>query len=147
MTGTPQSGYAMKLDRSALEEQRKLELPNWRDFEHQLFRLTRIVNNTDAPQLGMISDKAEFKIDFAEPQYANSPQEKIIEWQGRISSNVSTPIDWIMSENPDLDRPQAELVYMANKAVNNPSLTLAPLTVGEPEETDEGAEDEAGGEA
>lgn len=136
LTGTPQSGYAMKMDRSGLEEIRKADVEHYREFEKELFELTRIVNNTDGGK--KISEAAEFHIDFAEPDYPMSPQEEGTTWGARISNNVATAVDWIMSENPDIDRKEAEQRYLVNKAINSPTRGLAPLTLAKPDDMGKG---------
>jgi hypothetical protein len=75
----------------------------------------------------LINEKAEFEIDFAEPVYGTTPTEEATYWQTRIANGVATGVDWIMSDNPDLSREDAELRWAANKAMSERK-PIAPLT-------------------
>jgi hypothetical protein len=125
LTGQPQSGYAMKIDHSQLNEIRENALPYWRSFEKKLFELTRMVNNTDMKDKP-ISENAEFKIDFAETSFEPSPDEKQREWTFLISQNAATATDLIKTNNPDLDDDEAMVKYAKNKAINT-ARTITPI--------------------
>jgi len=126
ITGSPASGYALKIDRSGLEEVRENDVEIYRGIEKELFEITRIVNNTDHAE--KISDTAEFHVDFAESNYPDSPQEESTKWQSRISNNVASPVDWIKADNPDLSDDEAAAKYAVNKGINQAKIPVSPLT-------------------
>jgi hypothetical protein len=125
ITGSPASGYAMKIDRSGLEEVRENDIEIYRGIEEELFNITKMVNNKDHNE--KISEDAEFHVDFAETSFPDSPQEEATKWQSRISNNVASPIDWIKADNPDLTDDEAMAKYATNKGINGAKIGLQPM--------------------
>jgi len=110
LSGTPQSGYSMKIDREPLMEIRNNQIEFYRMFEKDLFELTRIVNNTDLPNRS-ISVDAEFHIDFSEVDFDPTPDEDARYWTFKFTNNLATPIDYLMEKNKDLDEDGARILF------------------------------------
>jgi hypothetical protein len=123
-SGNGESGIKLKIKKEGIIERRQDQIPLYREYEHQLFEMTRIVNNYHSTD--EISDKAEFQIDFGEIKVENDSMEEANVWQTEITNNVSTPVDWIMQNNPDLDDEQAREIFEKNKAINGGNLGNIP---------------------
>lgn len=148
LSGSPSSGFAMKISNQAKLEFREDQVDIYREREHELFRISRIVWNTDVKGKP-ISEKAELRIDFAEPTFPESPDEQMTEWTFLKTANAVTDIDLIMRRNPDLTREEATKEYMRNKAFNQgervalkPAAAPAGMKPKEDEDTDEGGKAE-----
>lgn len=124
-----ESGFHLEVRRQGLVEQREKQLPIYREAEHKIFEVTRIVNNVHNKK--KISDDAVFEVDFAETDVPIDKREEADIWMTKIKSNVNTPIDWMMSENPDLDEEGAIKRYQENKAFNQQNrINVEPVTSG-----------------
>lgn len=128
LTGQPQSGYSLKIDRSSLMDIRDKEIPNYRRIEAELFEMMRIVNNHSFGGNGEkeIPTDAEFHIDFAEMRFDPSPDEQMRKDTFDLSNNLVTPVDLIMRDNPDLSEDDAMALWMKNKAITTAKVA-APL--------------------
>ena len=101
MQASVQSGFALKVQRQALDEKRSDQIKFWRINERELFFCARAANNLF--KLGtVIPDTAQIKVDFAEPVEISDPMEELKVNQERIKLGILSPIDLIMRENPDL---------------------------------------------
>ncbi len=128
MSASPQSGFALKISNIGKLEAREAQIPQYRRGERKLFDVTRIINN--AHNTEQISMSAKFSIDFADPDFPMSPDEKIKKDEFELKHNIKTDIDLIKEDNPDLTDEQAERKYRENKAVNEankPIIGLAPI--------------------
>ena len=147
LSGSPESGYKVHLDKQGLIEMREDDIQIYRTKEKELFNIIRIVNNVHNKL--KINEEAVFKIDFAEITPPESPEDKAKADTVQIMNNTKTPIDFIMRDNPDLTRDEATIVFNNNKAINSgalpPGAALTeveqPITTDEEEEEEE-AEDE-----
>jgi len=117
MSAIPASGFALELDNRQLLEDRQNKLSVLREKEDETFKKTRIVWNFHNPNKP-IDIKSMFKMDFGEIDFPKSEQDLATEKTVKIKNSVETPIDWIMQENPDLTREEAEKVFQENKAIN-----------------------------
>lgn len=117
LSGTPQSGYTMQISNQAKLEYREDQIDIYREREHELFRVSRIVWNTDVSDKA-INEEAEFAIDFAEITFPLSPDEKSQSFTFLKQNNAVTDINLIMERNPDLSEEDAIMLYNKNKAFN-----------------------------
>jgi len=140
ITGSPQSGYAMSLDRHALLEQRQNDIELYRFKEKELFDVTRIVNNVH--NVKKIDVKARFKIDYGEITFPVSDKEQAESDTINMVNNIITPIDILMRENPDLTEDEAAAKYAANKEINKQGEIVQPFAIQQPA-TAEVIEDDA----
>jgi hypothetical protein len=115
-SNTSASGYALKLSRRELDENRATQIAQYKAFEHELFRVTRIVNNTKLKD--KISDKAEFFIDFNEMSIGDSAADIREQWKFDISIGAKSVIDYIRYLNPDMSEEEAEEALIKARRVN-----------------------------
>ena len=118
-TGSPQSGYALKVKKEGLLELREEQLPMYRHSEGDLFNKIRIVNNYHSTK--KISDAAEFKIDFGDMTFPVSEQEENAAWIIKLSNNVVNLADWVQAINPDLTEDEALAAVDKNRKINSDS--------------------------
>jgi len=135
-SGTPESGFKLKVKKEGLLEQREKQLPLYRIAEKEIFEKTRIVWNYHNPDEA-INEEAKFEIDFADPTFINDKTEENENWIIKIDNNIASKVDWIRSENPDLDDDAAQQKLDENKAINDLNqVQIKPIT-NETGETDE----------
>lgn len=115
-SGNPASGFAIELSNRTLLEAREDDIEIYRAREQDLFKVTRAVHNEHSNK--PISEDAEFQINFAEATFPESKTEKARSRTIEIANNVSTPVDWIMEDDPDLTREQAVAIFERNKSFN-----------------------------
>jgi hypothetical protein len=134
LTGQPQSGYSLKIDRSTLVDIREKEIPNYRCIEKELFEMVRVVNNHSYKGIAdkMISDSAEFHIDFAEMRFDPSPDEQMRSDTWGIANGTLTPVDVMLRENPDMSVEDATAQYLKNKAMMGAAMKQPLKQPGEP---------------
>ena len=127
-SGSGESGIKLKIKKEGLMELREDQLPLYRESENKLFEITRIVNNYH--NIKKINENATFNIDFGEIKFQSDEEAEARTWTIKIQNNVSTAIDWIKADNPDLDDDKAEIKYKENKAINQSSkggVVIQPL--------------------
>ena len=136
ITGTPESGYRAQMDRKMLLDRRQDMVGFYRQFENELFEITRVVNNVHHPE--KISEDAKFKIDYDDMSVEMTKAEENGDWTFLISQNAATPVDIIRKNNPDLNEAEAIAVYEKNKALNAAS-RVAPSVLTVPKITKPGS--------
>ena len=135
------SDYQKIMDAVDQMEMRQDDLEFMRSYEKQRYEITKLVWNTHALELGMdeINDDGfEFKVDFAEIGIHETEVDKQSKRIFELTHNLSTPIDWMMEENPDLTREQAEKLILENRkfnSINNKPISrfeslLKPMEIG-----------------
>lgn len=126
--GTPESGYRAQMDRKMLLDRRQDMVGFYRQFENELFEITRVVNNVHHPV--KINEQAKFKIDFDDLSVEMTKDEENKDWTFLISQNAATPVDIIRKNNPDLNEQEAIAQYEKNKALNSAGrVSSQPLTI------------------
>jgi hypothetical protein len=121
LSGTPSSGFAIMLSNLAKLEYRQAQLPLYRKYEEEMFNVIRSVWNYHN-QDKMISESAEFVIDFADILFPRSPDEIQKDFLFRKQNNAATDIDLILELNPDLDKETAKRQWIENKAFNEAAM-------------------------
>src|SRR3990167_11235698 len=84
--------------------------------------MTKLVWNTHAQELGvdeLNDDGFEFKVDFAEIGIQETPADKQAKREFELKHNLSTPADWLIEDNPDLTKEQAEQKLKENRMFNS----------------------------
>ena len=66
----------------------------------------------------LIDIKSKLRIDFGEIEFPLSMDERGRDISVNVMNNIKTPIDYIMDDNPDLTREEAEKKFTENKAFN-----------------------------
>ena len=123
-------------------EARQAQIKTYAMNEQKLFNIERAIWNYHNPGK-RISEDAKLIVDFVEPTFPLSPDEKVKDAEYRLKHNISTEIDLIMENNPDLEKDEAIKLYQQNKifnGANKPIVTLAPVMqpgTQEPEEEEE----------
>lgn len=117
MSGSPTSGFALKISNIGKIESREAQLPLYRNKEHELFDIERIIWNYHNPTK-KIPYEARLEVDFAELTFPKSPDEKVKQDEFNLRHNIITEVDILIRENPDLTEEQALERYKENKAFN-----------------------------
>lgn len=146
------SDYQKMMDAVEQLEVRRDDIEPCRDYERQVYEITKIINNKayeDAELrnrfgLKIIPDNLQLKVDFADIKIELTPEQKWADRKEREARNMASAIDWLMEENPDLTVEQAEEILLKNKEINQgagsqrqPSF-LESLNLVEPNKTIEG---------
>ena len=101
-----ESGRSKQVSNSELEERRADDLALFARYEDQLFSLFKVIWN--AHNLGrQISPEAVLWCQFYQPEISQTPYEKASNWRALLEMEVISPVDIVMSLNPDLDRETA----------------------------------------
>ena len=120
MSAQAASGFSLKISNIGKIEARQMQLPSYRQGEHQLYDVEKIIWNFHRPE-AKISDEAEFEIDFAEIAFPKDPGEQVKQDEFNLRHNIITEIDLIKRSNPDIDDEQAERQWRENKVFNEAS--------------------------
>ena len=118
---TSESGIALKMRNLELTDDRKSDIARWRDIEHNIFELERLMV---AVELGQDAGDLE-DVDFSESVEVLNDQEQREKWDWELSKGIIDLADIVMQKNPDLTREEAEEILAEKKT-----------TFGEPEEVE-----------
>jgi hypothetical protein len=111
------SGKALEIKNRALKEIREDQIEIFRQSEKELFNLIRIVNNYHSKS--QISDKLEFKIDYAEMEIHDDPESKRKTADHDLEKGLISPAQYYMIFNPDIkDAENAEKILKENLEKN-----------------------------
>jgi len=127
-SGSPTSGFHLKIKKEAILEKREDQLPVYRNREKEIFKISRIVWNYHNPN-EKIDIKSKHKIDFGEITFPKSIDEEAKEFEFLKRNNVKTDIDLIIDDNPDLTREEAMEIFEKNKAFNSANQVVFTPTV------------------
>ena len=122
MSAQPSSGFALMISNIGKLESRQSQIPLYRKNEKKIFEIERIIwnyHNISNP----ISWDAQFISDFVEPEFPKSADEQIKEDEFNLLHNLTTEVELLMRNNPDLTREQAEEQHKVNKASNKQDQT------------------------
>ena len=101
---TAESGVALRLRNQELQDDRKSDVTRWRNIEHQLFELEKLMI---AVEVGKDAGDLE-DVDFSESVDILSDQEQRDKWEWELSHGLIDKADIMMQKNPDLTREEAE---------------------------------------
>tara|TARA_R100000664_G_scaffold21932_1_gene31338 strand:- start:54 stop:1394 length:1341 start_codon:yes stop_codon:yes gene_type:complete len=101
---TAESGVALRLRNQELQDDRKSDVTRWRNLEHELFELEKLMI---AVELGKDAGDLE-DVDFSESVDILSDQEQRDKWEWELSKGIIDVADILMQKNPDLTREEAE---------------------------------------
>lgn len=108
-----QSGRALKIRNRALLESREDQLPNYQQAEHDLFDVTRIVNNAHFSE--QIEEEAEFGCDFGEIEFPEDPAEELAQKTKELKAGLISLAAFYRHFNPDVeDDQEAEKTIIGN---------------------------------
>lgn len=110
------SGIALRIRNMPLMEIREDQIPFYRQFERDLFKVTRIVNNAHLiGKAQVISEKAEFSVDFAEIVFPEDPAAALKHATDQLKSGLISLGQFYMIFNPDeKDEKEAEKRIIEN---------------------------------
>ena len=86
----------------------------WQGNEQNIFKVMQAVHNRD--NQFQIPKGVTMVVDFEEQKTAEKEAE---DWLVEIENNISTAVDWLASQNPDLDRDQVLRLFKSNKDIND----------------------------
>ena len=103
---TAQSGVALKLRNTELQDERISDVIKWRDVEKQILELERLIMAVD---FGKDAGELE-QVDFEETKEVLSDQEQRDKWEWELSNGLIDRADILMQKDPDRfpDRDTAE---------------------------------------
>jgi hypothetical protein len=109
------SGISKVIDATDIQEIRQDDLKVLQNFEYDLFKVMKAVNNYHNPK--KISSDG-FTVKFVDPEVVETQQDKNIKMQVGIANNTISVVDVIMENNPGLTRAQALEKIALNKEDN-----------------------------
>lgn len=88
----------------------------WSVNEKDLFKVMQAVHNRD--NTNNVPKGIEIRVNYEE----HKTQEKLAEdWMIDIQNNISSVLDWISAENPDLNRDEVQRLFESNVSINSVS--------------------------
>ena len=100
---TAASGVALKLRNMELTDDRKSDVTRWKEVEHKLFDLERVIIAVeDGKDAGDLED-----VDFSEAVEVLNDKEQREKWEWELAHGLIDKADILMQKNPDLDREEA----------------------------------------
>lgn len=118
LSAQPESGFSAMMSNYDKLEFRQSQISYYRDFENQLFELTKIIYNADSGKPDRMNINSKLSIDFAEIEFPMRADEKMKNIEFEKQHNLITDIDIIKDKNPDLTDDEAMKKYNENKAIN-----------------------------
>lgn len=126
MEGTPESGFSLTVRNIDLHESREndVEIAEIQEkaiydaisYQQDYYYKTNQLSNEER-KLKLPKD-ANPVIDFQEIDFPINQAEEIDRWERLIKNNIVSPVDWIMSENPDMTEQEAVEKFERNKQYN-----------------------------
>ena len=100
---TAASGVALKMRNLELTDNRKSDVIRWRDIEHKLFELERLMIAVEqGKDAGDLED-----VDYSESVEVLNDKEQREKWDWELSHGLIDKADILMQQNPDLTREEA----------------------------------------
>ena len=98
------SAQARELELAPVRERRRKQVKIFRRVERRLVQMISSVIAVQAPESDLGFSVEGWGIDFAETQMMLTEQERIANYREKKALGFTSPIEFMMSENPDLDR-------------------------------------------
>lgn len=112
-----ESGYSKMVSEYETQQAKNLQRSVLQQFERDLFKVTKLVYNYwNNKQI--FTDVHELSIDYKETFFPRNEVEILSERNRHLLHNTRTPIDFIMEDNPDLTKEEAEQIYLENIDIN-----------------------------
>lgn len=125
------SGFSKMMDRINQIEIRQDDLEPCKEFEHERYEVVKAVHNyemTDVKGFKELPTESKLKVDFAEIDLPQTIEEKWKEREEKEKRSMATPVDWLMEENPDLTKEEAEEIIQNNKEFLDSTVNAEPRT-------------------
>ncbi len=116
------SDFQKIMDASEQVEIRKDDVDPCRMYEQERFRITKKMNNVLAStedSLQEIPEDAEIRINFAEVEIQQLPQELRDDRDWRLEKNLTTLVQILKDDDPDLTDDEAKQIIEKNKQSNS----------------------------
>ena len=116
------SDFQKIMDASEQVEIRKDDVDPCRVYEQERFEITKTMNNTllDTEEgLQEIPEDAELRVNFAEVEVQKTPQDLRDDRDWRLEKNLTTLIQILKDDDPDLTDDEAEQILEKNKESNS----------------------------
>ena len=133
MTGQVSSGFALKMENTALDEFTAEQQSDFIDYEKDLYKLLVTVGNVEGASF---SESAEFSVTFSDITYSESPETTVNTQEKRINLGLTNPVEIIQNEdNIDedaaIEKYEENIKYrnVANENLNKPTLDEASTAV------------------
>ena len=116
IAGGVESGFAKRMNRAPLLEEREGDLSTWTAYLGDLFEIVKTVFDVEletgrmVPPAGLaqpFTDGARLQIDYVEPKFPESPSDEYALMKQKQADGFAAPSDVMMSLNPDLSREEA----------------------------------------
>ena len=138
ITGNVQSGFALKIKNTALEEIRIADIPISGMVEANIFTTFRIINNIDFPEQ-KIPEELVLRFNPGEIKFPEPWPEEQKRWEFRFKNGTANQIDFMISEDPQLSREDAEkkLVAIREETLRiKPTVSLVDQILGNQNQTE-----------
>ncbi len=114
------SDYQKLMDMVDEMEIRADDIEPCRVYEKERFDVVRTINNkligtTEGKGLKEIPEDAELIVDFIDIEIQMTPEDKRKQREFESKHGLSTPVDWLMEDNKELKREEAEKEIQENK--------------------------------
>lgn len=116
------SDYQKIMDAVEQMEIRKDDIEPCRIFEHDRFEITKTMNNALVgieDGVKKIPEEATLMVDFADIEIQKTPKDLREERDWKLKHNLTTLIEILREENPDLNDEQATEILEENKTANS----------------------------
>ena len=87
------------------------------EFEEELFKKVRIIYNKESGK-DKLSEELFFRCDFIEKETPLNANDMVNKWKFEISINANSVIDYILANNPDLTKEEAQKQMEENSKIN-----------------------------
>jgi hypothetical protein len=114
ISGSP-SGFSLIVKNMDLLNDWEDDIGFCRDWEKELFRLERLVYETETNK---IFPQKKISVNFADVQFPIDPAEERAQWDWEIKNNFATPIDFLRTKDKDATAEELEARYEKNKEFN-----------------------------
>ena len=119
------SDYQKVMDAVDQMELRQDDIEPLRNYEKHRYNITKAVNNSfvgtgvgNQFKLKKIPDGLTLKVDFADVIIHKTPEELRLQRDWEELNGLSTPVDWVRQDNPDLTEIEAKEKIERNKKYN-----------------------------
>lgn len=113
-TNSRESAESKQMDNEELFAFINSQRDIWSVNEENLFKVMQAVHNRD--NTNNVPKGIELRTNYEE----HKTQEKLAEdWMIEINNNISSVLDWISAENPDLNRDELQRLFESNVSINS----------------------------
>ena len=119
---TPVSGFSLIVQNIDYLEERQKSADEANKQEKQIFKSIKAIQNYHSGDLAedepKIPKESYLRTDFQEENLPIKQTDELAIRTWNIKTNCKTPVDYIMSENPDMDKETAIAKFKENQALN-----------------------------